>query len=80
MPNDDILPLLSDTLTRLLGKSGRNLRIEDDTDLIERGVLDSQALLDLILEVENHSDRLFDAEQIDFESGITLRRIAAAFG
>jgi acyl carrier protein len=74
-----MLPLLSDTLTRLLGKNGRNLRIEDDTDLIERGVLDSQALLDLILEVENHSDRMFDAERIDFEAGVTLRRIAAAF-
>ncbi len=68
VPNDNLLPLLSATLTRLLGKSGRSIKVEDDTDLIERGVLDSQALLDLILEVENHSDRMFDAERIDFEA------------
>ena len=79
MANDDLLPLLSDTLMRLLGKSGRSIKVESDTDLIERGVLDSQALLDLILEVENHSNRMFDAERIDFEAGVTLRRIAAAF-
>lgn len=77
--SDAILHLLSETLTRLLGKGGRSIRVEDDTDLIERGVLDSQALLDLILEVENHSNRTFDAERIDFEDGVTLRRIAAAF-
>lgn len=74
-----ILLLLTDTLTRRLGKTGRGIRIEHDTDLVERGVLDSQALLDLILEVEQHSNRMFDAERIDFEGGVTLRRIAAAF-
>lgn len=77
--SDPILRLLADTLMRQLGKSGRSIRIEHDTDLVERGVLDSQALLDLILEVEQHSNRMFDAERIDFEGGITLRRIAAAF-
>ena len=76
---DAILRILSETLTRLLDKGGRSIRVEADTDLIERGVLDSQALLDLILEVENHSNRTFDAERIDFEGGVTLRRIAAAF-
>ena len=40
VPNDNLLPLLSATLTRLLGKSGRSIKVEDDTDLIERGVLD----------------------------------------
>ena len=74
-----ILLLLTDILSRQLGKGGRPIRIETDVDLIERGVLDSQGFLDLILEAESRSDRTFDADRIDFESGMTLQRIAAAF-
>ncbi len=67
-------------MTRRLGKGARNRNIDYDMDLIEYGVVDSQGLLDLILEVETHSNRMFDAERIDFEGGVTLRRIAEAFG
>jgi acyl carrier protein len=77
--SEPILLLLTDILSRQLGKGGRPLRIETDVDLIERGVLDSQGFLDLILEAESKSARTFDAERIDFESGMTLQRIAAAF-
>ena len=77
--SEPILRLLTDILSRRLGKGGRTIRIETDVDLIERGVLDSQGFLDLILEAESKSARTFDAERIDFESGMTLQRIAAAF-
>lgn len=77
--SNPILRLLGDAVTRRLGRSARGVRVDYDTDLIEYGVLDSQGLLDLILEVETHSDRMFDAERIDFEGGVTLRRIAEAF-
>jgi acyl carrier protein len=78
--SEPILLLLTDILRRQLGRGGRAMRIETDVDLIERGVLDSQGFLDLILEAEQKSDRMFDAERIDFESGgMTLQRLAAAF-
>ncbi|HTB48388.1 MAG TPA: hypothetical protein VK741_32535 [Acetobacteraceae bacterium] len=74
------LALLTDALTRRLRQDGRAaLRIDADADLIELGVLDSQALLDMILDVEQGSGQMFDADGMDFERGVTLRRLAAAF-
>lgn len=75
-----LLRLLSDALERRLRQNGHDaVRIDADTDLIERGIVDSQALLDMILDAEETSGRMFDAEGMDFESGVTLRRLAAAF-
>jgi hypothetical protein len=72
--------LLTDALARRLRQDGRaTTRIDPDIDLIEQGLVDSQALLDMILDVEQGSGRLFDADGMDFESGVTLRRLAAAF-
>jgi acyl carrier protein len=74
------LLLLTDALTRRLRQDGRSAqRIDADADLIEHGLIDSQALLDMILDVEQGSGQMFDAEGMDFESGVTLRRLAAAF-
>lgn len=74
------LILLTDALARRLREDGRATpRIDPDSDLIELGLVDSQALLDMILDVERGSGRLFDADGMDFESGVTLRRLAAAF-
>ena len=73
------LHLLSDAMLRRLRQDGRTPKIDPDTDLIETGLIDSQALLDVILDVEANSGRLFDAEGMDFERGVTLRRLAAAF-
>jgi len=74
------LTLLTDALARRLRQNGRTTsQIDPDTDLIELGLIDSQALLDIILEVEQGSGRMFDADGMDFESGVTLRRLAAAF-
>jgi hypothetical protein len=78
--SDPPLALLSDALTRRLRQDGRSApKIDPDTDLIELGLIDSQALLDVILDVEQGSGRLFDADGMDFESGVTLRRLADAF-
>ena len=74
------LNLLTDALARRLRQDGRTTaRIDPDSDLIELGLVDSQALLDMILDVEQGSGHLFDADGMDFESGVTLRRLAAAF-
>ena len=78
--NDRPLILLTDALVRRLREGGRTTsRVDPDSDLIELGLIDSQALLDMILDVEQGSGRMFDAEGMDFESGVTLRRLAAAF-
>lgn len=72
--------LLAEVLAQRLQQEGRSMpRIDLDSDLIELGIVDSQALLDVILEVEGRSGCLFDAEGMDFEGGVTLRRLAAAF-
>ncbi len=74
------LMLLNDALAQRFRKDGRaTAGIDPDADLIELGLIDSQALLDMILDVEQASGRLFDADGMDFESGVTLRRLAAAF-
>jgi hypothetical protein len=74
------LMLLSDALTRRLRQDGRSTsKIDADLDLIESGLVDSQALLDVILDVEGECGQMFDADGMDFERGVTLRRLAAAF-
>ncbi|HTW71103.1 MAG TPA: phosphopantetheine-binding protein [Acetobacteraceae bacterium] len=76
-----LLRLLRDALARRLRQDGRNAsRIDPDSDLIELGLVDSQGLLDMILDAEEGSGQMFDAEGMDFETGVTLRRLAAAFG
>ncbi|HEY3847612.1 MAG TPA: hypothetical protein VGL95_10910 [Acetobacteraceae bacterium] len=78
--NNPPLTLLTDALAqRLRGEGRATPRIDADADLIELGLVDSQALLDMILDVEQGSGQLFDADGMDFEGGVTLRRLAAAF-
>ncbi|HEY1935348.1 MAG TPA: phosphopantetheine-binding protein [Acetobacteraceae bacterium] len=78
--NNPPLTLLTDALSQRLRQEGRGASgIDPDADLIELGLIDSQALLDMILEVEQESGRMFDADGMDFEGGVTLRRLAAAF-
>ena len=77
---DRPLILLTAALAHRLRNDGRSAaRIDPDIDLIELGLIDSQVLLDMILQVEQDSGCLFDADGMDFESGVTLRRLAAAF-
>jgi len=89
MPNDVIttaeavamMGLIGDTVARRLRPSrGGSPRIDPDADLMEYGLLDSVALLDIILEVEQKSGTQFDADGVDLDGGLTLRRLAAAFG
>jgi hypothetical protein len=74
------LALLTDALAQRLRLEGRGAaRVDPDTDLIQVGLIDSQALLDMILDCEQGSGQMFDADGMDFESGVSLRRLAAAF-
>jgi acyl carrier protein len=79
-PDSPTLSLLADALAHRLRQEGNGpRRIDPDADLIELGLIDSQGLLDMILDVEQVSGRMFDADDMDFEYGVTLRRLAAAF-
>ncbi len=79
-PDGVPLMVLADALARRLRQDGRAApKVDADIDLIESGLVDSQALLDVILDVEGASGRMFDADGMDFERGVTLRRLAAAF-
>jgi acyl carrier protein len=52
---------------------------DDTTQLLEVGLLDSQGLLDLILEVEEGCGRVFNPERVDFADTLTLGNLANAF-
>lgn len=79
-PDGTPLTLLADALAHRLRQEGHSpRRIDPDIDLIELGLIDSQGLLDMILHVEQASGRIFDADGMNFEHGVTLRHLAAAF-
>ena len=68
-----ILELLTPRLSRF--RNG----VDASTQLLEVGLIDSKDLLDIILEVEERCAVEFDAERIDFESGLTLGSLISAF-
>jgi acyl carrier protein len=72
--------LIREALARRLRQNGSvESTIDPDADLMEYGLIDSMGLLDIIIDVEERCDARFDAEGMDFESGLTIRRLAAAF-
>lgn len=75
-----VLERLEAALMRKLSAAGiPATAIGEGTCLFETGAVDSQGLLDLILEVEDGVGRVFDPARIDFERGITLGQLAGAF-
>ena len=51
----------------------------DNANLVDLGLIDSLELLDVLLEVEAACGREFDPERLDFEGGLTIRKLVAAF-
>ena len=77
---DTALQALRQALARKLGGAGRRTSaIGDNSNLFDVGVVDSQGLLDLILEVEENCGLMFDPARINFENGVTLGALALAF-
>jgi hypothetical protein len=77
---DMVLRLLAEALAQRLGQAGAPAaEIGRESKLLELGIIDSQALLDIILEVEASCGRTFDPMRLDLESGITLGMLAGAF-
>lgn len=78
--DDVVLKILTAALMRKLSAAGVPATgIDEKTSLLDVGVIDSQAILDLILEVEEGCGREFDPVRVDFESGITLGKLSGAF-
>jgi acyl carrier protein len=76
--------IVRDTILALLAPAQSNLDFKEDgtdgsTKLLEEGVIDSKGLLDIILEVETRCDVRFNPEHVDFEKGLTLASLVAAF-
>lgn len=76
---DTVLHLLTEALLRKLGRAGASAGIREESKLLELGIIDSQGLLDIILEVESNCGRAFDPMHLDLESGVTLGMLARAF-
>jgi hypothetical protein len=78
--DDMVLRMLTEALARKLGRAGASAAgIGRESKLLEIGIIDSQGLLDIILEVEESSGRVFDPMRLDLESGVTLGMLAGAF-
>jgi hypothetical protein len=77
---DDLRTIVIEALQRKLSETGRPaVAITGGAKLLELDIVDSQGLLDIILEVEARCGRQFDPEGIDFEDGITLDALTRAF-
>lgn len=69
-------------LRALMDKRGpiqRMGEVGDDSNLLELGLIDSEDLVDIILEVESQCRCEFNPEAIDMERGLTLKGLVSAF-
>lgn len=77
---DPFLALLLNTVrTQIERNRGVPNDLDAGTELLAQGIVDSQELLDIILQVEQISGRDFDIERLDIEQGLTVARLAEAF-
>ena len=53
--------------------------VDESTQLIEVGLIDSTHLLDIILEVEQRCAVEFDPTRVDFDGALTLGSLVSAF-
>lgn len=53
--------------------------IDEECNLLELGLIDSEDLIEIILEVEDQCQCEFNPEAIDMANGVTLRTLVSAF-
>ena len=53
--------------------------IDEECNLVELGIIDSEDLVDIILEVEEQCRCEFNPEAVNMENGLTLRSLVSAF-
>jgi acyl carrier protein len=67
-------------LASKLRDQGRNLAaLHEETKLLELGLIDSEDLIAIILEVEERCECEFDPAEMDFEDGLTLGALITCF-
>jgi acyl carrier protein len=66
-------------LQRKLDHGVRADEIDDDSDLVNLGIVDSIGILDILLEVEATCGIEFDPERLVLEGGLTVSKLVAAF-
>jgi acyl carrier protein len=76
--DDAIRQMILDVLAPKLAEAGAR-PIDDDTNLVGLGLVDSADLLEVIVLVEEEAGREFNPEGLDLESGLTLRQLVGAF-
>ena len=83
MPDDISIEEAADTrdviVAALAALGVEPTRIDGTTELLSVGLIDSKALLDIILEVEQRCHVQFDPERINFEETLTLNRLVTSF-
>jgi hypothetical protein len=81
LADDRVLPLIIAALrSKLNGAHGAACTLDGMTKPFDIGLVDSQDFMDLILEVEDRCDGIFEPDRLDLEGGgITLGQIAKAF-
>ncbi len=57
----------------------KSARIDDGTNLVGLGLVDSADLLEVIILVEQETGAEFNPENLDIESGVTLGQLISAF-
>jgi len=67
-------------LMRKLGAAGRaHNHLDEGSKLLELGIIDSEDLIEIILDVEAQCGYEFNPQEIDLETGLTLRSLIGAF-
>jgi acyl carrier protein len=78
--NEAVRSAVLGALGRTLSASGRGADdIDEQSRLLELGLIDSEDLIEIILEVEQQCGCEFNPEQMDLEAGLTLGELISAF-
>lgn len=77
--NEAVRATILHTLMDKGGPAKRTAEIGDECNLLDLGLIDSEDLVEVILEVEERCRCEFNPEAIDIENGLTLKNLVAAF-
>lgn len=78
--NEAVRSAVLRAIRRTLSASGHDRSdIDEQSKLLELGLIDSEDLVEIILEVEQLCGCEFNPEQMDLEAGLTLGGLSSAF-
>jgi acyl carrier protein len=78
--NEAVRAVVLGALAGKLSGAGRgDIEIDEKSQLLEFGVIDSEDLIDIILEVEQQCGCEFNPEKMDLETGLTISGLIGSF-